>query len=240
MNFEVAIPSKGRAGHITTHAYFPDATLYVPEYETHQYSIYENKIHPVPSNVKGITATRNYILKHNDGINVFFIDDDMQYYGYVRRDELKYKVIRLNDRFIAYEVIDKLFDIAYGIDAKIIGLFTVGNNLTNYSWNPFLFNGVCLGSCMGIINDGTYYFDETYEVKEDYELTLRCIKDGRATVRSNILFMQHEHTQSVGGCRDDKRISKEKHAIKKLIKEYPGCIKEAKHRGTSFSIQLNI
>jgi hypothetical protein len=52
--------------------------------------------------------------------------------------------------------------------------------------------------------------------------------------------MQHEHTQSVGGCRDDKRISKEKHAIKKLIKEYPGCIKEAKHRGTSFSIQLNI
>jgi hypothetical protein len=52
--------------------------------------------------------------------------------------------------------------------------------------------------------------------------------------------MQHEHTQTKGGCRDSKRIDKEKSAIKRLIKMYPGMIKEAKHRGTSFSIQLNL
>jgi len=240
MNFVVAIPSKGRAGLITSHAYFPDAVLYVPESEGHQYSIYRNKIHLVPRDVKGITATRNYILRANYGVNVFFIDDDLQYFGYVHRDETKYKVVRLDDSAIVYFVINQLFEVAHGLNAKIIGLFTVGNNLTNYSWNPFLFNGVCLGSCMGIVNDGTYYFDETYDVKEDYELTLRNLRDGRSTVRSNILFMQHEHTQMSGGCRDDKRIEKEKSAVKRLIKEYPGCIKEAKHRGTNFSIQLNI
>lgn len=59
-------------------------------------------------------------------------------------------------------------------------------------------------------------------------------------VRSNILFMQHEHTQSVGGCRDSKRIDKEKEALKMLLKDYPGMIKEAKHRGTMFAIQLNV
>ena len=52
--------------------------------------------------------------------------------------------------------------------------------------------------------------------------------------------MQHEHTKMEGGCRDSKRIEKEKVAIKKLIKEYPNKIKSAKHRGTSFAIQLNI
>jgi hypothetical protein len=52
--------------------------------------------------------------------------------------------------------------------------------------------------------------------------------------------MQHEHTQLQGGCRDSKRIEKEKTAIKKLIREYPGMIKEARHRGTSFAIQLNV
>ena len=88
--------------------------------------------------------------------------------------------------------------------------------------------------------DGTYYFNEEYEVKEDYELTLRNIKDGRPTVRTNILFMQHEHTQTKGGCRDSKRIDKEKKALKMLLKEYPGMIKQAKHRGTDFSIQLNL
>jgi hypothetical protein len=52
--------------------------------------------------------------------------------------------------------------------------------------------------------------------------------------------MQHEHTQLRGGCRDSNRIVKEKTAVKKLITMYPNMIKEAKHRGTSFAIQLNL
>lgn len=240
MDFEVAIPSKGRAGLITSQNIFKSAILYIPESELMQYSVYSNKLVAIPNEVKGITATRNWILNHNKGKNVFFIDDDLQYFGYVERTDFKYKVKRLKDEKIAYREIKKLFEVAYSIGAKLIGFFTVGNNLSNYSFNPFLFNGVCLGSCMGIINDGTYFFNEDYEVKEDYELTLRNIKDGLPTVRTNILFMQHEHTQLRGGCRDSNRVDKEKKAIKKLIKEYPGMIKEAKHRGTSFSIQLNI
>jgi hypothetical protein len=160
----------------------------------------------------------------------------LQYFGYIERTDLKYKVKRLNDENIVISEILKLFEICIQVNSKIFGFFTVGNNLTNYSFNPFLFNGVCLGSCMGIINDGTYYFDESFEVKEDYELTLRHLKDRGITVRSNILFMQHEHTQLKGGCRDSNRIDKEKKAIKKLISSYPNMIKEAKHRGTSFSI----
>ena len=41
----------------------------------------------------------------------------------------------------------------------------------------------------------------------------------RSTVRSNIIFMQHEHTQLKGGCKDSKRIEKEKQALKMLIKK---------------------
>jgi len=235
-NFEVAIPSKGRAGLITSQKVFKSATLYVPESELMQYSVYSNKLVAIPNKIKGITATRNWILKYNKNKNVFFIDDDLLYGGTVERTLEKYKIIRETNEDVYYGEIKKMFETAYQLDAKLIGFFIVGNNLTNYPYNPFLFNGVCLGSCMGIINDGTYYFNENYEVKEDYELTLRNLKDGRSTVRTNILFMQHEHTQLKGGCRDNKRIEKEKKAIKQLVKEYPGMIKEAKHRGTSFSI----
>lgn len=238
MQFEIAIPSKGRAGHITSHKIFKTATLYVPEYEASQYSIYPNRIVSVPSNVRGITATRNWILR-NSSNNIFFLDDDFQYGGYINRTDTKYKVIKVTDEFVYIDTISKLFDLCYELDSKIFGFFTVGNNLTNYSFNPFLFNGVCLGSCMGIINDGAYYFDESYEVKEDYELTLRHLRDSGITVRTNIMFMQHEHTQLAGGCRDSTRILKEKKALKKLLSTYPGMIKLAKHRGTSFAIQLN-
>lgn len=240
MELEIAIPSKGRAGLITSQKIFKSATLYIPESELMQYSIYSNKIVTIPLNVKGITATRNWILKYNHNKNVFFLDDDLQYGGYIKRTDEKYKVLRVESEDIYIKEIKKLFEVANQSNSKILGLFTVGNNLTNYSYSPFLFNGVCLGSCMGIINDGTYYFDETFEVKEDYELTLRHLTERGLTVRSNILFMQHEHTQTKGGCRDSKRIEKEKSAIKRLIKMYPGMIKEAKHRGTNFSIQLNV
>jgi glycosyltransferase involved in cell wall biosynthesis len=240
MDFELAIPSKGRAGLISSHKIFKSATLYIPESELMQYSIYKNRIVTIPIEVKGITATRNWILKHNENKNVFFLDDDFQYGGYIERTDLKYKVKRVTEEYIYINEIKKLFEVSQQSNSKIFGFFTVGNNLTNYAYSPFLFNGVCLGSCMGIINDGTYYFDESFEVKEDYELTLRHISERGITVRSNILFMQHEHTQLRGGCRDSKRIDKEKSAIKRLIKMYPGMIKEAKHRGTSFAIQLNL
>jgi len=239
MNFQIAIPSKGRAGLITSHEIFKSAVIYVPENEVKQYDIYKNKVVGIPIEVKGITATRNWILKNND-CNIFFLDDDFEYGGYVERTDEKYKVKRVKDELIYIKEIEKLFDIAEQSNSKIFGLFTVGNNLTNYAYNPFLFNGVCLGSCMGIINDGSYYFDETFEVKEDYELTLRHFTERGITVRSNIIFMQHEHTQLRGGCRDSNRIEKEKLAVKKLITMYPGMIKEAKHRGTSFAIQLNL
>jgi hypothetical protein len=204
-----------------------------------QYSIYKNKVVGVPSDVKGITQTRNWILKNNS-CNIFFLDDDLEYGGYVERSAEKYKVKRVKEESIYLREISKLFEVSDQSGSKIFGLFTVGNNLTNYAYNPFLFNGVCIGSCMVIINDGSYYFDESFEVKEDYELTLRHYTDRGLTVRSNILFMQHEHTQLRGGCRDSSRILKEKEAIKKLINLYPGMIKEAKHRGTSFAIQLNV
>ena len=238
MEFKICIPSKGRAGLISTNKIFKSAFIYVPESEVHEYSMDENVV-GVPNDIRGITATRNYILKSND-CNIFFIDDDLQYGGYIERTKYKYKVVRVYDELDYISEIEKLFEITYQMGAKINGFFTVGNNLTNYSWKPYLFNGICLGSCMGVINDGTYYFNEDYEVKEDYELTLRNLRDLGVTVRSNIMFMQHEHTKMQGGCRDSNRIEKEKIAIKKLIKEYPNKIKSAKHRGTSFAIQLNI
>lgn len=224
---------------MTSQEVFKSAVIYVPENEVKQYTIYRNKVVGIPIDIKGITATRNWILKNND-CNIFFLDDDFEYGGYVERTEEKYKVKRVKEENVYIKEIEKLFDVAKQSNSKIFGFFTVGNNLTNYAYNPFLFNGVCLGSCMGVINDGTYYFDESFEVKEDYELTLRHFTERGITVRSNIIFMQHEHTQLRGGCRDSNRIEKEKKAVKKLIAMYPGMIKEAKHRGTSFAIQLNL
>ena len=239
MEYRICIPSKGRVGLCSTQKVFKSGIFYVPESEVENYKqAYKNEVVGVPLNVKGITKTRNYILK-NENNDVFFIDDDFEYGGYLIRNTEKCKVIRITNENVYINEINKMFELANQLKSKLIGFFTTGNNLTNYPYSPFLLNGVALGSCMGIINDGTYYFDESFEVKEDYELSLRNIADEKTIVRSNILFMQHEHTQLKGGCRDSNRILKEKQALIKLNEMYPGMIKSAKHRGSSFAIQIN-
>jgi len=91
LDFKICIPSKGRAGLISSHKVFKTATIFVPENEVTQYEIYKNPIIGIPNEIKGITATRNWILKNTEG-DVFFIDDDFQYGGFVERTDEKYKV----------------------------------------------------------------------------------------------------------------------------------------------------
>ena len=92
---------------------------------------------------------------------------------------------------------------------------------------------------MGFVSGNKYLFDESFEVKEDYEISMRHIKNEGGLLSVRYTFMQHEHTKMAGGCRDSNRIKKEKKSLLKLLQKYPGWIKQAKHRGTSFSIQLN-
>lgn len=237
LDYKICVPSKGRGGKILTTKIFPNAFIYVPESEVAEYKMYKNVV-GVPNEIKGITATRNYILKNNS-CNVLFIDDDLQYGGFIEKFEESCKLRRFKNAESFETEFSKLWELTYQLGYKIFGLFTVGNNLTQYSYQPLILHGVCLGSCMGVINDGEYFFDERYLVKEDYELSMRHIKEKGGILRANYIFMKHEHQKTEGGCRDSKRIQKEKDALKLLLEEYPGWIKEAKHRGSDFAIQLN-
>ena len=83
LDYKICIPSKGRGGKVLTTKIFPNAFIYVPESEVSEYKMYKNVI-GVPNEIKGITATRNYILKTNN-CNILFIDDDLQYGGWIKK-----------------------------------------------------------------------------------------------------------------------------------------------------------
>lgn len=235
----IAIPSKGRAGNVLTTKIFKSAFLYVPESEVQQYKQFYKNVLGVPDSIKGITQTRNYILKQNINNDLVFIDDDLEYCGWIKKGVEKYKVIRITDEQTWIEEFERYFELTKQKGWFIWGTNYVGNNMTSYAWNPFLLNGLALGSCMGFVSGNKYLFDESFEVKEDYEISMRHIKNEGGLLSVRYSFMQHEHTKMAGGCRDSNRIKKEKKSLIKLLQKYPGWIKQAKHRGTSFSIQLN-
>jgi hypothetical protein len=236
----IAIPSKGRAGKTTSDKILPGiGTFFVPSSELHQYEGIVRNVRAVPKEVQGITATRNWILKNSKEKWIVFVDDDVKSAGYVEMCERNSKKKELRGDDFWVEEFTKCFDLCAQLNYRIWGIRTEGSPKGNYPYKPILFQAYVTASCMGIINDGEYMFDESFKVKEDYEICLRHIRDKGGILAIRYLHWQNDHWGKEGGCKDYRTIDIERDAIKRLIKMYPGMVSKAKRKANEFTIQLN-
>jgi hypothetical protein len=234
----IAIPSKNRAGKCTTQKIIKDCTFYVSESEVHQYKQFYDNVVGMPKEVIGITKARNWILKNCNQKYVVMLDDDVKTAGYIKFNERNVKMIKVLEEDFWLNEFNNFFDMCLQLDYKIWGVKTESSSKSTYPYKPFLFKTYALGSIIGIINDGTYYFDESYIVKEDYELCLRHIKERGGILGVRYLFWENEHWSTDGGCKDYRTLSIERECIKKLIKQYPSMVASAKRENNEFAIKL--
>ena len=120
----IAVPSKGRAGLTTTNKILPNAVFYVPESELHQYQGLIKNVVGVPITVKGITPTRNWILKNTDEKWVVFLDDDVKQAGYVKLHERRAEHIKIRSELRWNNEFMLLFDVVEQLGYKIWGIKT--------------------------------------------------------------------------------------------------------------------
>jgi hypothetical protein len=236
----VAIPSKNRAGKTTTNKILPNiGTFFVPESEIHQYSYIKNVI-GVPNSIQGITNTRNWILKNTDEKWVVFLDDDAKNVGYTELGRSQAKKIDIKEEGFWAEEFLKAFDLTEQLGFKMWGVKTEGAPRSVYPYKPILTKTYLTASCMGMVNDGEFYFDENFKVKEDYEICLRHIVKYGGILGIRYIHWENEHWITDGGCKDYRTVDMEKKAIKDLVKLYPGMIRSAKRKANTFTIQLNL
>lgn len=236
----VAVPSKGRAGRTTTNKVLPNlATFFVPQSEVHQYSNINNLV-GVPLEIQGITATRNWILQQYPNEWVVFLDDDVKSAGYTKLGERKSEKIEIRSEAFWRDEFVKAFDLAEQLDYKIWGIKTDNSTRATYPYKPVLFKSYVTASCMGIINDGEYMFDEDFKVKEDYEICLRHIVDKGGILAIRYIHWENDHWDQDGGCKDYRTIEVERDAIKRLAAKYPNMIKSAKRKANMFTISLQL
>lgn len=237
----IAIPSKNRAGNTTTNKILPNiGTFFVPESEIHQYQSYIKNVIGVPNNVRGITATRNWILKNTEEKYVVFLDDDVKYAGYTKMAKYKALKIEIKEEAFWFNEFYKFFDMCEELKYKIWGLKTESAPRSVYPYKPFNFKSYVTASCMGIVNDGEYLFDEEFKVKEDYEICLRHIRDKGGILAVRYLHWENEHWTTDGGCKDYRTVKMEKDAIKLLARTYPGMVRRATSNANKFTIELNL
>lgn len=236
----IAIPSKNRAGRTATDKILPNiGTFFVPESEIHQYSYIKNVI-GVPKEIQGITCTRNWILKNSKNKHVVFLDDDARYTGWTRLEERQAKKIEVRDEGFWAEEFVKAFDLMEQLGYKMWGVKTESAPRSVYPYKPILTRTYLTASCMGMVNDGEFYFDEKFKVKEDYEICLRHIVKYGGILGIRYLHWENEHWTTEGGCKDYRTIDMERQAIKDLIEMYPNMIRSAKRKANEFTIQLNL
>jgi hypothetical protein len=235
----VAIPSKGRPTRVKSQQHITSARVYVPSLEVDAYRRCGVKnLVPVPNRVRGITATRNWILDHADDRRVVFIDDDVKICGWIEllADHGKHRALTELDWLTEFA---KLFDVTEQVGYHLWGLATDGALRSVYPYRPFIFHTYVTGSCMGVVNTPETRFDESYPVKEDYELCLRCIRRDGGIVGARYLYWSTYHWTGAGGCRDYRTQAMEGDAIKRLMDDYPGLIRRVTRGGSEYSIELD-
>lgn len=234
----VAVPSKGRAGSVKTLDVLPNAALYVPALEADAYRLAgARNVVPVPNDIHGITRTRNYILNSTSERRVVMIDDDVHQQGWTKLLPHSAHKLRLEEPGW-HDEFRKLFEITEQLGFRIFGTSTESSTRACYPQHPFRFRSYVTASCMGIVNDGRTRFDESYPVKEDYELCARCISEDGGVVNAQYLFWQNAHWTTDGGCKSYRTQAMERDAISRLCKAYPGLVRATQRAASKWCVEI--
>jgi hypothetical protein len=218
------------------------ASVFVPEGEAKDYTRggVPNLV-PVPASVRGITRTRNFILdfaRERGENRVVMVDDDVRAQGWVELGFSRGRPRPLTEAQWLREW-GVLFDLTEDLGFRIWGVATQNALRAVYPWKPFLERSYVTASCMGLRNETGIRFDESYPVKEDYEVTLRCIKEDGGVLAARYLFWANSHWNDEGGCRRYRTADMEEGAIRRLAHEYPGMIRKVTRGGAAFSVDLD-
>jgi hypothetical protein len=234
----VAIPSKGRAGAVKTLRVLPSSTVFAPVLEVDAYRVAGARhVVGVPDSVRGITATRNWILQNTDDRRIVMIDDDVVSAGYIKLHPHAAQNMTLSEAVWLGEF-RKLFDVTEDMGFRLWGLATDGATRAVYPYHPFRFRSYVTASCMGLVNDGRTLFDESYPLKEDYELCLRCIVEDGGVVSAQYLYWRNSHWLDAGGCKDYRTQAIEADCIKRLRRTYPGLVRVAQRANSQWAIEV--
>ena len=220
----IVCPSKGRASNVLTKRLVSDLILVVPEYEVEAYEEHnpECTIIAEPDHVRGITASRQFIIDTFD--NVFMIDDDVVSVRrmYSERGE-EYSV---SDPDEVQDIIQRCADIANDIDAKMFGFANLRSPEHYVSHVPIGFTGYLNASYTGYLKGHDLAYDISYPEGEDhYMCCLNVYKNRYMFIDHRYAFITQGNFSAEGGCNLDRTKEDMMTTTLKLRKTFGDVIK---------------
>ena len=217
-DFDIYIPTYGRAGKMLTHKLLPEAFIVCPESQLEEYKIHypDMKFFPCPDEVEGNMAKKRNWIKDNARKDWFImVDDDIQYFQYIENG----KQLKLD-----YDHILELFYNCF-VMCEEIGTVLWGINLQTdpkfyREFSPFSCLSVVLGPFTGHIKNSLRY-DETLPTKEDYDYSLQVLQKYHKILRFNkYAYMAGHINNAVGGSTSFRRLKLEEEQNALLQKKW--------------------
>lgn len=221
MKISINVPTYKRADRLDTFKILPRANYWVHRFEADQYRK-KNKgirIRMLKDETMGnIAKVRNHILKKEmrDHEAVLQVDDDVVYLGYWE----KMKKMKLIDEDIIRRFIRK-----YTRLAKEWGVFLWGINVNEdkqvyREYSPFSTLSYVSASFSCFLKGNKLFYDERFNLKEDYDMTIQQLNRYRKVMRVNKFFYSKKGAEQPGGCATYRNYEKEKQQMELLIKKW--------------------
>lgn len=176
-----------------------------------------------------VADNRNNILEYcrkNDITKFMMIDDDVSGMS-VSKD---IKTIRKISEAECIATLQKSFEVAERAGATIFGFYPTDNAFHMHNnVAPTAYDRLIVGSCVGFLSNDLIY-DKSFECKEDYELSLRLISQGRHTLRFNRIAAIYDF-KAKGGCESVYAKGGLWEASIKIVNKYPHLV-TLKNKGT--------
>lgn len=243
----ITIPSKGRAGKVTSHRLLQGGCLeyvklFVPQAEAQDYALAHPEIGvvPVPDTIKGITPTRNFILDFCAGHDIRWnlqIDDDALYFNYFEGGIGTPGIALPDERKL--DLLVTYFEMCEDLGTNLFGFNVSGDKKFYREYSPFSMLSVVVGNLMGIVVDDQR-FDERLKVKEDYDFSLQSLHRHRKIIRSNKYVWRVEHHDTEGGCKSYRTLQVEKDAIEILRQKWGKKIVRPHFRKGEYEIRVQV
>lgn len=220
MDYQVFIPTYGRAGHMKTHEVFPDAVIVCPDSQLEDYKKHYPDLEYMtfPVELEGNMARkRNFIMKNAQSDWIVMLDDDLDGFGYIERG----KQMKMD-----YQMIKEVFDNGFRM-CEEAGTVLWGLNLQTdpkfyREYSPISFLSPVLGPFSAHIRNSKCKYDERLPLKEDYDYSLQVLREYRKILRFNkyAYYAGHLNNSSGGGYMSFRRMDEELRQNKLLQKKW--------------------
>ena len=233
-DIKVVILSRGRYNTITTHKLLPSyIEVVVPDDEIDLYKeVLENPLIPIPHELEGLGAVRNWCLKNFEEETIIMIDDDIVNCYYLA--DLKAR--RIDD---GQELLQILINTA--VMAKDMGVHCFGYSQTDIrkfnGTEPFKLNS-WVGCVVGVIGRKYEFRNDKFKVDIDFCLQ-NLLVDRRLFIDNRYYFIQKRDC-NVGGNSKYRTQEAFNKSVESLKEKWGDYVKVSKRHESNIQIKLNV